>query len=105
MSKLFDRPIMIQKINEVTEEWEDLFEKPIHASINKAKSDSEYLSSGAIREKRGLIFEIRYFKALEDISFNLQLYRVVFQGINYDIKDYDDFMLKHKTVKILGISY
>ena len=105
MSKLFDRPIIIQKINEVTEEWEDLLEKPIHASINKAKSDSEYLGGGAVQGKRGLIFELRYFKDLEDISFNLQCYRIVYQDRPYDIKDYDDFMLKHKTVKILGISY
>ena len=105
MSKLFDRPIMIQKINEVTEEWEDVFEKPIHASINKAKSDSEYLGGGAVQGKRSLIFEMRYFKDLEDISFNLQYYRIVYHGVPYDIKDYDDFMLKHKTVKLLGVSY
>ena len=105
MSKLFDRPIMIQKINEVTEEWEDLFEKPLHASINKAKSDGEYVNGGAIQGKRNLVFELRYFKDLEDISFNLQCYRIVYQDRPYDIKDYDDFMLKHKTVKLLGVSY
>ena len=104
MSKLFDRPIKILKINEVTEEWEDIFEKSIHASINKAKSDSEYLSGGAIQGKRSLVFEMRYFKDLEDISFNLQCYRIIYQGVPYDIKDYDDFMLKHKTVKLLGVS-
>lgn len=104
MSKLFDRPIKILKINEVTEEWEDVFEKPIHASINKAKGDSEYLSGGAIQGKRSLVFEMRFFKDLEDISFNLQCYRIVYQEREYDIKDYDDFMLKHKTVKLLGVS-
>ena len=104
MSKLFDRSITIQKIDEVTEEWADLFEKPLHASINKAKSDSEYLSGGAIQGKRSLVFEMRFFKDLEDISFNLQCYRIVYQDRSYDIKDYDDFMLKHKTVKLLGVS-
>ena len=105
MSKLFDRPIKILKINEVTEEWEEVFEKPLHASINKAKSDGEYLSGGAIQGKRSLVFEMRYFKDLEDISFNLQCYRIIYQDRPYDIKDYDDFMEKHKTVKLLGISY
>ena len=103
MSKLFDRPIIIQKINESTEDWEDVFK--VHASINKAKSDNEYLSAGAIQAKKNLTFEVRYFADLEDISFNLQSYRIVYQGVPYNIVDYDDYMLKHKTVKILGVSY
>jgi SPP1 family predicted phage head-tail adaptor len=103
MAKLFDRPITIQKINEVTEKWEDVFK--VHASINKAKSDDEYLSAGATQGKRNLTFEVRFFKALEEISYNTQLYRVLYQGVPFNIKDYDDFMLQHKTVKILGVSY
>ena len=103
MSRLYDRPISIQRINEITEQWEDVFK--VHASINKAKSDNEYLNAGAIQAKKNLTFEIRYFADLEDISLNLQSYRIVYQGIPYNITDYDDYMLKHKTVKILGVSY
>lgn len=103
MSKVFDRLITIQKIDEETETWVDVYK--VHASINKAKSDSEYLSGGAIQGKRSLIFEVRFFAALDEISFNLSSFRIVFNGTNYDIKDYDDFMLKHKTVKLLGVSY
>ena len=103
MSRLFDRPISIQRINETTELWEDVFK--VHASINKAKSDNEYLNAGSIQAKRNLTFEVRYFADLEDISLNLQSYRIVYQGVPYNIEDYDDYMLKHKTVKILGVSY
>ena len=103
MSRLYDRPISIQRINEITEQWEDVFK--VHACINKAKSDNEYLNAGAIQAKRTLTFELRYFEDLEDIGLNLQSYRVVYQGIPYNIEDYDDFMLKHKSVKILGVSY
>lgn len=103
MSKLFDRPISIQKIDTNTETWADVFK--VHANINKSKSDDEYLSGGAIQGKRNLTFEIRYFAALEDIALNIQSYRIVYQGVPYDIQDYDDFMLRHKTVKILGVSY
>ena len=103
MAKTYDKPIIIQKINEETELWEDVYK--VHASINKAKSDNEYLKAGAIQGKRNLTFEIRYFADLEDLSLNIQCYRVVYQGVPYDIKDYDDFMLKHKIVKILGVSY
>ena len=103
MSRLFDRPITIQKLDELTEDWSDVY--TVHASINKAKSDSEYLNAGAIKNKRSLTFEIRYFSDLEDIALNLQSYRVLYQGVPYDLEDYDDFMLRHKTVKLLGVSY
>lgn len=103
MSRPFDRPITIQKINEITELWEDVFK--VHASINKAKTDNEYLNAGAIQAKKNLTFEVRYFADLEDISLNLQSYRIVYQEVPYNIEDYDDFMLKHKTVKLLGVSY
>lgn len=103
MSKTYDRPIVIQKLDELTEDWIDLYS--IHASINKASTDNEYLDSGAIRGKRSLTFEVRYFADLEAISFDLQCYRIVYQGRPYDIKDFDDYMLKHKTVKLLGVSY
>lgn len=103
MNRPFDRPIIIQKTNEATELWEDVFK--VHASINKAKTDNEYLNAGAIQAKKNLTFEVRYFADLEDISLNLQSYRIVYQGVPYNIEDYDDFMLKHKTVKLLGVSY
>lgn len=103
MSKLFDRPITIQKISELTEEWYDVY--TLHASINKAKSNSEYLNAGAIQGKINLVFEVRFFKNLEDINSDMQSYRIVYNGTPYNITDYDDFKLLHKTVKLLGVSY
>lgn len=103
MSKPYDKPITIQKIDEVSETWSDLFK--LHARINKTKTGSEYLNVGAIQSKKPLTFEVRYFKALEAIFCNTQLYRILYNGIPFDIKDYDDFMLEHKTVKLLGVSY
>lgn len=103
MSRIYDRPISIQEINEETEKWEDVYH--LHASINKAKSDNEYLNAGAIQAKKSLTFEVRYFAALEDISANLQSYRIVYLGVPYNIVDYDDYMMAHKSVKLLGVSY
>ena len=99
----YDRPITIQRINETTETWTDAFK--VHAKINKSKSDDEYLSGGASQGKKNLTFEVRYFADLEDISFNTQLYRIIYRGVPFDIVDYDDFMEHHKTVKLLGVSY
>lgn len=103
MSRPFNYPITIQKINEKSEDWEDVFK--VHASINKTKSDNEYLNAGAVQNKKNLTFEVRYFKALEVIDLNKQLYRVVYNGVPFNIVDYDDFKLQHKTVKLLGVSY
>ena len=103
MSRLFDRPIVIQERDEITELWTDKFK--VHASVNKAKSDDEYLNAGAVQGKKNLTFEVRYFEDLEVISFNIQNYRIIYLGEPYDLKDYDDFMLRHKTVKLLGVSY
>ena len=103
MSRVFDKPIEIQTIDEASESWTTIYK--LHASINKAKPNSEYLNAGATQSKRALTFEIRYFKALEDIALNTQCYRVLFDGTPYNIEDYDDYMLGHKTIKMLGVSY
>lgn len=103
MSRVYDRPIVIQKINETTEKWDDLYK--LHARVNTAKADSEYLNAGATRSQRSLTFEIRYFKDLEPISLNTQRYRILFRGVPYNITGFDDYMLLHKTVKLLGVSY
>lgn len=103
MSKAYDRPIIIQRIADATETWEDAYK--VHAAINKGKTDGEYLNAGAVQMNRQLRFEMRYFAGLEDISLNLQRYRIVYQGEPYNIVDYDDYQLKHRTVKLLGVSY
>lgn len=103
MSKPYDKPILIQRLNEISEDWETLYN--VHASINKAKSNSEYLNAGAIQNKVSLIFEIRYFTKVKDIFHNTQNYRILYENVPYNIIDYDDYMFKHQTVKLLGVSY
>ena len=101
---VYDKPIIIQKINEDTEEWEDLFDKPLHAKVNKS-GGSEYLNAGANQSKSNRVFEVRYFKELEDIDDNRGLYRILYRDKPYNITDYDDYLEQHKTVKLLGVSY
>lgn len=102
MAKAYYRPISIQRINEATEKYEEVY--AVHAAVNKAQDDNEYLNAGAIQAKRRLVFEIRYFPDLEDIAFNSQHYRIVFGGVTYNITSYDDYQLRHITVKLLGES-
>lgn len=96
---VFDKPIIIQTVDEATEKWIDLY--PIHAWVNKSNG-SEFLGGGAIRSKSSRVFEVRYFKDLEKIDMDRGSYRIVYRGNVYNITDYDDYQEQHKTVKLLG---
>ena len=100
---VFDKPIVIQKWNEDIEDWENLFDKPLHARINKS-SGSEYLNAGAIQSKSNKVFEVRYIPDLEPIDSDRGSYRILYRGREYNITDYDDYLEKHQTVKLLGVS-
>lgn len=97
---VYNRHITIQKMNEDTEEWDDYLN--LHARVNKSKG-SEYLGSDAIQYTQELVFEVRYCTPIKDISLNTQSYRVIFEDTIYDITDYDDYMMKHKNIKLLGV--
>lgn len=103
MSRIYDRPIVIQAIDPKTEEWADKFR--VHARINKARGNNEYLNAGAVQAKETLTFEVRYFAALEELRRDTQSFRIVYMDQPYNITDYDDYMMNHKTVKLLGASY
>jgi len=96
----FDKPIIIQKVDEATELWTDLY--PLHAKVNKSNG-SEYLNAGGNQSKSTRVFEVRYFKDLEAIDDDRGSYRIIYRGRVYDIRDYDDYLEKHKTVKLLGV--
>lgn len=98
----FDKPIKIQKMDLSTEEWSDVYS--LHARVNKTQG-SETTSSGATQSKATRTFEVRYFKALEDIALSTQIYRIEYRGHVYNIVDYDDYMESHQTVKFVAEAY
>lgn len=99
---VYDKPITLEKMDENTEKWSNFAN--LHARVNKTGS-SEYLDAGAERSKNTLTFEVRYFKNLENIRFNTQLYRLIYRGQRFNIVDYDDYLEEHKTIKLVGVSY
>lgn len=99
---VFDKPIIIQKIDEISEQWANYY--ALHARVNKSNG-SEYLNAGANQSKSTLVFEVRYFKDLEKIDDSRGIYRIIYRGRTYNITDYDDYQEEHKTVKILGVAY
>lgn len=97
-----DKPIMIQKIDQETETWSDW--RRLHAEVNADKS-TEYVEAGADLSKSTKTFKVRYFAGLEDVDFNLGLYRIVYGGHYFNVTGYDDYMERHITVIIRGESY
>lgn len=98
----FDKPIVIQKIDQDTETWSDLWS--LHARINKT-TGTEFVEAGADRSQSTKTFELRYFTELEDVDFNRGLYRIMYRDHAYNIVDYDDYMEKHQTVRLKAVSY
>ena len=96
---VFDKPIIIQKRDEITGKWEDY--RILHARVNNS-GGSEYLGGGSTQSQSSKVFEVRYHKDIDD---SRDLYRIVYRDRNFNITGYDDFQESHKTVKLLGVSY
>lgn len=97
----YDKSIRIEKQDNISEKWESFAN--CHARVNKT-GNKEYVSSGAVRSQNTLTFEIRYSRQLEDIRLNTQIYRLFYRGAYYNIVDYDDYLEKHQTIKLVGVS-
>lgn len=98
----YDKPITIQVQDGKTEQWADKFN--LHARVNKT-GGGQALNAGADQYRASLTFEVRYAKELEDIKFNPQPYRIKYRGRTFKVVDYDDFMERHLTIKLVGEFY
>ena len=103
MSKVYDKLIAIQVRDEATEDWITVYTP--HVSVNKARVDAEYLNAGAVQGKRTLTFELRYFVGIAEVLGNIANYQILYRGEPFNIVDYDDYMERHRTVTLLGVSY
>lgn len=97
----YDKPITIQ-IRDDSENWADLWK--LHARVNKS-GGGQASNAGADQYKATLSFDVRYFKALEDMRYNPQPYRIVYRGHFFKLVDWDDYMEQHLTVKLVGEAY
>lgn len=93
--------VELQRLNAV-KQWEPIAK--LHAGVNKY-SGKEYLEGGAIQSQLKLVFDVRYSAMIAAIQLNTQLYRILYNGGRYKIVDYDDFQERHRSVKLLGVSY
>lgn len=98
----YDKPITVQVQDPDTEQWADSLH--LHARVNKT-GGGQTLNAGADQYRVTLTFEVRYIKALEDIAYNVQPFRIIYRGHSFKVTDYDDYMEQHRTVKMVGELY
>lgn len=96
---VYNKPILIQKLNNETEEWIDYYST--HAEINKA-SGKEYYNASTNISASTFNFFTRYCSLLEDIQYNTSFYRVVYNNKIFDIVNTDNKNLKNHELIIIG---
>ena len=96
---VYNKTIKIQKLNLDTEVWEDYFNA--HANINKS-SGKEYFNARTEISSSTFNFSVRYCKKLEDIMYETEIYRIVYDAKCFDIKNVDNFMLRNNELVIVG---
>lgn len=101
---MYDKAIKIQVQDPETEVWSDVFDKNLHADVNKTGGGSKE-NAGAGQYRASLTFKLRYTAALEALKYSPQLYRIIYRGHTFRVTDFDDFMEQHREVKLVGEFY
>ena len=99
---MYDKPIIIQVQDPETEEWTDRLR--LHAAVNKTGGGSNF-NAGSDQYNANLTFKLRYVRALEDIAYNTEPYRIIYRGRTFKVVDYDDYLEQHREVKLVGEYY
>ena len=98
----YDKPIIVQVQDPTTEQWTDRLS--LHAEVNKSGGGTAF-NAGADQYRATLTFRVRYTRQLEEISNAPQPFRIVYRGRTYKVVDYDDYMERHRDVKLTGELY
>lgn len=94
--------IDILKLN-ITNEKYELYKTCHLLSVNKS-SGKEYFNARTEISTSTLNFVLRYSNDLKDIIYNTQMYRVVYDGITFNVKNADNFKEQNRKLTIVGDS-
>lgn len=98
----YDKPITVQVQDPDTEQWTDAMR--LHAEVNKTGGGTVF-SAGADQHRATLTFKVRYSRKMEEIANGPQPFRILYRGRTYKVTDYDDYMERHRDVKLTGELY
>ncbi len=96
-------PVVLQKMNEETEAYEDV--KKIHALQVNHRNGAESFDSAAGQYHLGLVFRFAWTRTIEAIRFDPQHYRLMYNGQAFAVTNYDDYMERHLYVNVTGVAY
>lgn len=96
-------PVIVQRMDPETEEWSDLLR--LHAKKVNRSGGGENFAAGRETYHPRLVFDLPWCKKLEELRYDTQHYRLVYQGQPFNITDYDDYMEQHLTVRLTGEAY
>ena len=96
-------PITIQAQDPDTEEWTDLLH--LHARQANRSGGGEGFAAGAGQYHPRLTFSLRWCPALEALRYATATHRIVYGGRVWNIVDYDDYMERHREVRLVGEAY
>lgn len=98
----YNKLILVQVQDPDTEKWTDRLH--LHAEVNKTGGGASF-SAGADQYRSTLTFRVRYTRLLEDIANGPQPFRIFYRNRTYKVVDYDDYMERHRDVKLVGELY
>ncbi len=96
-------PFTIQVQDENTEQWADALH--LHAMEVNKTGGGQAFTAGADQYRVSLTFKVRWSERLEKLRYSTQPFRIIYQGHKFKVVDYDDFMERHQTVKLVGEFY
>ena len=98
----YDKPFTVEYQDPVTEMWSPKWN--LHGRVNKTNG-GQALSAGADQYRASLTFEVRWQPGLEELRYNPQPYRILYRDHTFKLVDYDDFMERHQTIRLVGEAY
>ncbi len=95
----YNIPIIIQKLDNETEIWEDYYST--HSEINKT-SGKEYFNASSNISSSIFDFKLRFCEKVEDIIFNTEIYRIIYKNRTFNIIDADRYKENDNNITLKG---
>lgn len=95
----YNRPIVIQKLDEETEKWEDYYST--HANVNKT-GGKEYVNASTNISSSTYNFKVRFCEKFKDVIYNTEIYRILYDGRYYDIENVDRYAESSTEITLIG---
>lgn len=72
--------------------------------VNRTRS-TEFVESGGEQNAQHVTFRVRWSKRVSEIEYDMPRFRIVYRGVEFDVRGYDDYHYQHRNVDLVGVSY